>query len=113
MVKLNNRLNTTFAALADMTRRQILVRLRRGEIGVSELARPFDMSLAAVSKHLNVLEDAKLVKRRKSGREVLVSLSMVRLKEAESWLSDYREFWEKSLDRLEEELNSTKGENDD
>ncbi len=101
MVKLQERLDLTFAAISDQTRRTILRRLRKGPLSVSELAKPFGMSLAAVSKHLKVLERAELIRRKRDGRKFLIDLSVERLEEAEKWVESFREFWESSLDRLE------------
>ncbi len=102
MVKLNDRLNATFAALSDGTRRSLLNRLKRGPCTVNELAEPFEISLAAISKHLKVLERANLVRRKRSGRQMIFSLSVKPMSEAEKWLQSYRKFWEASLDRLED-----------
>ena len=93
-------LNKTFAALADPTRRQILAHLARGDRRVTDLARPHAMSLPAVSKHLRVLEDAGLLRRRRYGRVHEMQLNAVPLKKAAQWVEDYRKFWEGSLDRL-------------
>jgi len=93
-------LDATFAALADPTRRAILARLALGEVSVSELARPFEMSLPAVSKHLSVLEDAGLVSRERQGRVRRCRLTGVPLRAAADWISTYRRFWEERLDAL-------------
>ncbi len=97
-------LSTTFAALADPTRRAILARLSTGEASVSELAEPFDMSLPAVSKHLKVLERARLVARSREAQWRPCQLDAGPLKEANDWLATYRRFWEQRLDRLDEYL---------
>jgi DNA-binding transcriptional ArsR family regulator len=94
-------LDKTFAALADPTRRAILVRLQRGETTVGELAAPFRMSLPAVSKHLTVLERAGLIERRREGRMQHCRLRARPMSEAEEWLERFRRFWEGSLDALE------------
>jgi DNA-binding transcriptional ArsR family regulator len=97
-------LSATFAALADPTRRAILDRLAEGEQTVSELARPFPISMQAVSKHLHVLERAGLVER---GRAAQLRPSRLRaepLEDALAWLLSYRRFWDTSFDRLEERL---------
>jgi len=99
-----NHLNTTFAALADPTRRAILARLAKGQASVTELAEPFEMSLPAVSKHLKVLERAGLIARCREGQWRPCRLQAGRLKEADEWLKQYRRFWEESLDRLEDYL---------
>jgi DNA-binding transcriptional ArsR family regulator len=94
-------LDRTFAALADPTRRAILARLRGGSLRVTEIAAPFAMSLNAVSKHLKLLERARLVRREVRGREHLCSLDARPLSEATSWTESYREFWEVRLDALQ------------
>ncbi len=101
MVKYSARtLDKTFAALADPTRRQILAHLARGDRRVTDLARPHDMSLPAVSKHLRVLEKAGLLRRRRHGRVHEMQLDAKPLKKAAQWVDEYRKFWEGSLDRL-------------
>ena len=99
-----DRLSTTFAALADPTRRAILARLASGEASVSELAAPFEMSLPAVSKHLKVLERAGLITRGRAAQWRPCRLEAAPLKDASDWLEEYRGFWEESFDRLEEYL---------
>jgi DNA-binding transcriptional ArsR family regulator len=94
-------LSTTLAALADPTRRALLARLIKTNAPVSELARPFDMSLAAVSKHLQVLERAGLVSRTRDAQWRVIELQPKALKEVDRWLDAYRHFWERSLDSLE------------
>ena len=98
-------LSQTFAALADPTRRAILARLCAGEATVSELAEPFDMSLPAVSKHLKVLERAGLVARSREAQWRPCRLDAAPLKDAAGWLERYRQFWEQSLDRLQDYLD--------
>jgi DNA-binding transcriptional ArsR family regulator len=108
MVKYSSRtLNRTFAALADPTRRQVLAHLARGDRRVTDLARPHDMSLPAVSKHLRVLENAGLLRRRRHGRVHEMQLNAQPLKKAAQWVDEYREFWEGSLDRLAAYLEKT------
>jgi DNA-binding transcriptional ArsR family regulator len=97
-------LSTTFAALADPTRRAILARLATGEASVTELAEPFEMSLPAVSKHLKVLERAGLIARGRQAQWRPCRLDAGPLKSAADWLEHYRRFWEESLDRLEHYL---------
>ncbi len=97
-------LNRTFGALADPTRRRILAQLANGEECVTNLARPHAMSLAAVSKHLIVLEKAGLVKRRRDGRVHALALEAKPMQEARDWLERYRKFWEASLDQFEKYL---------
>jgi DNA-binding transcriptional ArsR family regulator len=98
-------LDRTFGALADPTRRRILAQLAKGEECVTDLARPHAMSLAAVSKHLIVLEKAGLVKRRRDGRVHSLRLQARPLKEAQAWINRYREFWEGNLDQFEKYLD--------
>jgi DNA-binding transcriptional ArsR family regulator len=100
-------LDRTFGALADPTRRAILARLTKGGTNVTELARPFDISFQAVSKHLGVLERAGLLTRKKDGRVQRVQLDADRLREAAEWIERYRIFWERSFDGLEAYLRST------
>jgi DNA-binding transcriptional ArsR family regulator len=100
-------LSTTFAALADPTRRAILGRLARGETSVGELAQPFDISAPAISRHLRVLEAAGLIERRAEAQWRMCRLRGERMREAADWLERYRVFWEESLDRLAEYLEST------
>jgi DNA-binding transcriptional ArsR family regulator len=102
-------LDTTFAALSDPTRRDILTRLARGEATVSDIAAPYDVSLNAVSKHLMVLENAGLVKRRIEGRVHRIGLNPEPLRTASEWLEFYRAFWEGRLDALEKFLTRKKG----
>jgi DNA-binding transcriptional ArsR family regulator len=99
-----DQLSTTFAALADPTRRAILARLSQGEATVSELAEPFPVTLQAVSKHLKVLERAGLIVRGRSAQLRPSRLQGEALKEAADWLADYRAFWEDRFDRLDEHL---------
>lgn len=99
-----DRLSTTFAALSDPTRRAILSRLASGEASVNEIARPFKMTLPAVSKHLKVLQRAGLIKRSRAAQWRPVTLEAAPLKEASDWLEHYRNFWEQSFDRLDEYL---------
>lgn len=100
----DDKLSTTFAALADPTRRAILGKLTRGEKSVKDLAKPFKMSLPAVSKHLKVLERAGLIERSREAQWRPCRLKPQRLKAAADWLDTYRQFWEQRLDRLEEYL---------
>src|SRR5205814_9247168 len=100
-------LNRTFAALADPTRRRILAHLARGDKCVTHLAKPHDMSLAAVSKHLRVLEKAGLLRRRRYGRVHEMQLQAKPLQQAAQWVEEYRKFWEGSFDRLAAYLEKT------
>ncbi len=97
-------LDTTFAALADPTRRAILARLAQGEASVLELAEPFSMSLPAISKHLKVLERAGLIARGRDAQRRPCRLQPAPLKEVADWAERYRRFWEESFDRLEDYL---------
>ncbi|MDO6387022.1 MULTISPECIES: helix-turn-helix transcriptional regulator [unclassified Uliginosibacterium] len=97
-------LSTTFAALADPTRRAILARLALGETSVSELAEPFEMSLPAVTKHLKVLQRAGLVTQGRQAQWRPCRLEAAPLQEAAGWIEHYRQFWEQRLDRLEDYL---------
>jgi DNA-binding transcriptional ArsR family regulator len=97
-------LSTTFAALADPTRRAILARLASGAATVTELAAPFDISMPAISRHLKVLENAGLIERGREAQWRPCQLSAGPLKEAVDWLEHYRPFWEESFDRLTEYL---------
>ncbi len=98
-------LDRTFGALADPTRRRIVAQLAKGDQCVTDLAQPHSMSLAAVSKHVIVLEKAGLVKRRRKGRVHTLKLEAQPMKEAQLWINRYREFWEGNLDRFEDYLN--------
>ncbi len=100
----SERLSTTFAALADPTRRAILARLASGETSVTELAEPFAMSLPAISKHLKVLEHAGLISRGREAQWRPCRLAAGPLKDVAHWLEHYRRFWEQSFDRLEDYL---------
>jgi len=99
-------LDTTFAALADPTRRAILARLATGQASVQELAEPFDMSLPAISKHLKVLERAGLISRGREAQRRPCRLAAVPLKEASEWMGDFRRFWDESFDRLDQHLRN-------
>jgi DNA-binding transcriptional ArsR family regulator len=103
-----DRLDATFAALADPTRRAILARLASGVASVNELARPFSLSQPAVSKHLKVLEKAGLISRDRDAQRRPSRLEGKRLAEASAWLEQYREFWESSFARLDAVLDELK-----
>jgi DNA-binding transcriptional ArsR family regulator len=107
--KASDRLDRTFAALADPTRRAILGRLARGEASVTELAEPFEMTLPAVSKHLKVLERAGLIARGRERQWRPARLEAGPLKEVADWTERYRRFWEESYDRLDEYLDELQG----
>lgn len=107
---MEDQLSTTFAALADPTRREILARLAQGEATVKELAEPFSMSLPAVSKHLKVLERAGLVTRGQKAQWRPRRLAADPLKEVADWLEPYRRIWAERLDRLDEYLDALQSE---
>jgi DNA-binding transcriptional ArsR family regulator len=99
---MSDHLSTTFAALADPTRRAILARLTLGEASVTELARPFEMSLPAICKHLKVLEDAGLIARRRNGQWRPRRLEAAPLQQIADWLEHYRRFWEQRFNHPHE-----------
>ena len=99
-------LSSTFAALADPTRRAILARLVLGETSVNELAEPFDMSLPAVSKHLKVLEHAGLISRSREAQWRPCKIEPEALKGVDQWLEDYRRLWNERFDRLDDYLKN-------
>jgi DNA-binding transcriptional ArsR family regulator len=101
-----DRLSSTFAALADPTRRAILARLALGETSVLKLAEPFDMSLPAISKHLKVLEHAGLITRTRDAQMRPCRIDVQALREADDWLEEYRRLWEERLDRLDDYLRT-------
>jgi DNA-binding transcriptional ArsR family regulator len=110
----SDQLDRTFAALSDPTRRAILARLRQGDATVSELARPFAMSMPAVSRHLKVLENAGLISRNRSAQSRPSHLEARPLGEATAWMGEYRRFWTTSFDRLDDHLETMmKGKTDD
>jgi DNA-binding transcriptional ArsR family regulator len=100
-----NRLSNTFIALADPTRRAILARLTSGEASVTELAKPFQMSLPGISKHLKVLEHAGLITRGRQAQWRPCRLQAAPLKDVADWLEHYRSFWDESFDRLDDYLS--------
>lgn len=97
----SDHLSSTFAALADPTRRAILARLTQGETSVAELSAPFEISAPAITKHLKVLEKAGLISRSRQGQQRPCKLEAAPLEEAAGFIEQYRQFWEESLDRLE------------
>ena len=105
-----NRLDATFAALADPTRRAILARLASGQAGVMELAKPFAMSQPAVSKHLKVLEHAGLISRGRDAQRRPCRLEPLPLADASGWLDHYREVWERNFRRLDLLLEEMKAQ---
>ncbi len=106
-------LDRTFGALADPTRRRMLEHLAHGELCVTDLARPYSMSLPAVSKHLRVLERAGLVRRRRRGRVHALKLEAKPMQQAQAWIEEYRKFWEASFDRLDEYLKELQAKEKD
>lgn len=105
-----DRLNLTFAALADPTRRAILARLALGEISVSSLAEPFDISLPAISRHLKVLEHAGLISRGRDAQMRPCRIDTAGLIGVDHWLEEYRKLWSQSMDRLESYLEVMKAQ---
>jgi len=103
-----DQLSTTFAALADPTRRAILARLASGEASVTELAEPFKMTMPAISKHLKVLERAGLIVRGRDAQWRPCRLEAGPLKDVAAWVEHYRTFWEQSFDRLDDYLRELK-----
>ena len=109
----SEQLTTVFSALADPTRRAILARLAHGEASGTELARPFSISVPAISKHLRVLEHAELILHRKDGRTHWFRLAARPMREAAAWLEHYRQFWEAQFDSLDTYLQVTSEEEQD
>jgi DNA-binding transcriptional ArsR family regulator len=107
-----NRLDATFQALSDPTRRGMLASLALGERSIGELGEPFAMSFAGAAKHVKVLENAGLIERRKAGRMQICSLNAEPLAEAERWLKQWEEFWTVRLDRLQTIIERDNKEND-
>lgn len=103
-------LTMTFAALADPTRRAILARLSSGEASVTEIGEPFAMSLPAISRHLKVLERAGLIERGREAQWRPCRLTAAPLKDVGDWIDGYRQFWEHSLDRLDDYLKELQGQ---
>ena len=97
----NDHLSVTFAALADPTRRAILARLAEGEASVTELAKPFDLSLPGISKHLKVLQRAGLITQGRNAQWRPCRLEVGRLREASEWVGEYRQFWDERVQRLD------------
>ena len=118
----SDHLSATFAALADPTRRAILARLSQGEASVTDLAKPFDLSLPGVSKHLKVLQRAGLITQSRNAQWRPCRLEGARLQEAAEWVGEFRRFWDESFERLDEylaelrkerETDDNQGRNDD
>jgi DNA-binding transcriptional ArsR family regulator len=108
MNKATARLDATFAALADPTRRAILARLTAGEASVTELAKPFDLSQPAISKHLKVLERAGLISRGRDAQRRPCRIEGAMFGEVTGWLERYRQFWDESFDQLDDVLRELK-----
>lgn len=104
MVEYTLQLDSVFASLADPTRRDILRRVSQRQLSVGEIALPYDLTFAAISKHLKVLERARLIVKRRRGKEQIVHLAPQTLKAADDYLEFYRDFWEQRLDALEDYL---------
>lgn len=101
MVEYSLQLDSIFASLSDPTRRDILARVARGEVTIGELVKHYDVSFAAISKHLMVMERAKLIIKRKEGRKRMVSLAPDALKSADEYLEQYRQMWQSRYDKLD------------
>jgi len=106
-------LDLTYAALADPTRRAILLRLRQAEARVTDIARPFPISLAAVSRHIGVLENAGLVRREIRGRDHYLRAEPERLAEAERWIAEYTAFWNRRADALVAQLEARQADREE
>jgi DNA-binding transcriptional ArsR family regulator len=104
MVEYLLRLDGIFGSLADPTRRDILSRLQTAELNIGEVAAPYDMSLAAISKHLTILEKARLIRKRRQGKERYVSLAPETMLQAADYLKQYERMWNEQLDRLDQFL---------
>jgi DNA-binding transcriptional ArsR family regulator len=105
MVEYTLNLNSIFGSLSDPTRRDILRRVATEELSVGEIAKPYDLTLAAVSKHLKILEKAKLVIKHRRGKEQIVQLAPQAFADADEYLKHYRQLWETRFDSLEDYLN--------
>jgi DNA-binding transcriptional ArsR family regulator len=105
MVEYAINLDTIFSSLSDQTRRDILLRVMGSDLTISEIAQPYDLTFAAVSKHLKVLEKAKLIIKQRRGKEQVVHISPQTLKSVDDYLKFYRQLWETRLDSLESYLN--------
>jgi DNA-binding transcriptional ArsR family regulator len=104
MVEHCSPLDSIFSSLADPTRRDILRRVSRHELSINEVAAPYDLTLAAISKHLMVLEHAKLISKRRAGKQHFIAISPPAFKQASQFLRHYQEVWEERLDRLQDLL---------
>lgn len=101
---MNIQLDTIFSSLADSTRRDIMKRLVQQELTVSEIAKSYDMSLAAISKHLKVLENANLLGRRRKGKWHILQADVTPLKQVDDWIDFYRKYWEEAFNKLDDYL---------
>lgn len=110
MENFDNNLDTVFSAISDPTRRGILSQLKLGEASINQVAEPYNMSQPAISKHIRVLENAGLIKRRKQGTSYLLTLNAVPLEEASDWFEEYKQYWTVKLDQLENFLMQTEKE---
>jgi len=108
MVEYNSKFDNIFASLADPTRRDILRRVTKKEMSVKEIARPYDISFAGISKHLMVLEKAKLITKHRRGKEQLIIANPGTIKSADDYLRHYQEIWNKKFDRLDDLLKLEK-----
>ncbi|MBK8904946.1 MAG: winged helix-turn-helix transcriptional regulator [Anaerolineaceae bacterium] len=113
MRRVDERLDQTFAALANTTRREILARLAEGAATVNELAEPFNMSLPAISKHIKVLEHAGLITRGQRAQYRPCTLDAAPLQEVSNWTEQYRHIWEASFDRMDDYINQLKNKEKD
>lgn len=104
MVERTIELDAIFSSLADPTRRDILARVARGELSVGDIAERYDMSFAAISKHLNVMEKARLIIKRREGKKQMVTLAPDALRSADEYLEQYRQMWEQKFTKLDELL---------
>ena len=102
MVEYSLELDDIFSSLADATRRDILTRVAQAELSVGEIARKYDISFAAISKHLNVLERARLITKRREGKQQMVTLAPGALRNADEYLEQYRQMWEQRFNKLDE-----------
>jgi DNA-binding transcriptional ArsR family regulator len=105
MVEYTSELDTIFSSLADPIRRDILQRVARAELSVGELVQKYEVSFAAISKHLKVLEKAKLIIKRKEGKKQMVNIAPYALKSADEYLEQYRQMWQSRFDKLEALIN--------
>ncbi len=105
MVEYTLSLDSIFGSLADPTRRDILNRVSEKELSISEIAQPYDFTLAAISKHIKILEKAKLVIKRRQGKQQLVQVSPLAFKDAATYLENYQKLWDERFDALEEYLS--------